>query len=66
MILSHADSADLGRFNFDSVLNKSAIICLNLFKSAKKIIRENSCNSWQQTHKVKNHFNPFNQWLKKN
>ncbi|CAC9976817.1 hypothetical protein FLAPXU55_04545 [Flavobacterium panici] len=34
MILSHADSADLGRFNFDSELYKSASINLNLFKSA--------------------------------
>ncbi len=28
MIFFHADSADLGRFNFDSELNKSELICL--------------------------------------
>ena len=30
----HADSADYGRFNLDTILGKkSACICLNLFKN---------------------------------
>ncbi|KLT68741.1 hypothetical protein AB674_16045 [Flavobacterium sp. ABG] len=53
-LLTHADLADLSRFNLKL---SDKIICANLFNLWQKLIHANSRHSWQQKKAVLNNQN---------